>query len=89
MIVKISLGKPQPKQKEFMLATEKYVAFGGARGGGKSWSVREKAKRLAMKWGGIKILIIRKTYLDLRDNHILPLKADLPQRYDPLASGRG
>ena len=83
MIVKISLGKPQPKQKEFMLAMEKYVAFGGARGGGKSWSVREKAKRLAMKWGGIKILIIRKTYLDLRDNHILPLKADLPQRYVP------
>ena len=55
MVVNIALGKPQPKQKEFMLATEKYVAFGGARGGGKSWSVREKAKRLAMKWGGIKI----------------------------------
>lgn len=83
MNVKISLGKPQPKQREFMLATERYVAFGGARGGGKSWSVREKAKRLALKWGGIKILIIRKTYLDLRDNHILPLKADLPQKYVP------
>ena len=83
MVVNISLGKPQPKQKEFMLATEKYVAFGGARGGGKSWSVREKAKRLAMKWGGIKILIIRKTYLDLRDNHIIPLQKDLPQKYVP------
>lgn len=83
MVVNIRLGKPQPKQKEFMLATEKYVAFGGARGGGKSWSVREKAKRLAMKWNGIKILIIRQTYLDLRDNHILPLKADLPEKYIP------
>lgn len=83
MNVDIHLGKPQPKQREFMLATEKYVAFGGARGGGKSWAVREKAKRLAMKWGGIKILIIRKTYLDLRDNHIIPLKADLPSRYIP------
>ena len=59
------------------MARTKYVAFGGARGGGKSWSVREKAKRLAIKWGGIKILIIRKTYTDLRENHILPLKADL------------
>ncbi len=78
MNVSIALGKPQPKQKEFMLATAKYVAFGGARGGGKSWSVREKAKRLALKWAGIKILIIRKTYTDLRDNHILPLRADLP-----------
>lgn len=83
MVVNIPLGRPQPKQKEFMMATERYVAFGGARGGGKSWSVREKAKRLAMKWAGIKILIIRKTYLDLRDNHIIPLKADLPQRYVP------
>jgi phage terminase large subunit len=62
-----------------MMAKEKYVAFGGARGGGKSWSVREKAKRLALKWAGIKVLIIRKTYTDLRDNHILPLRADLPE----------
>ena len=83
MNVKIALGKPQPKQKEFFLATEKYVAFGGARGGGKSWSVREKAKRLAIKWAGIKILIIRKTYVDLRDNHILPLKQALPQKHVP------
>ena len=58
MNVEVVLGKPQPKQREFMLATAKYVAFGGARGGGKSWSVREKAKRLALKWAGIKILII-------------------------------
>lgn len=83
MEVKIKLGVPQPKQREFMLATAKYVAFGGARGGGKSWSVREKAKRLALKWAGIKILIIRKTYTDLRDNHILPLKADLPEAVAP------
>ena len=83
MTVPIVLGKPQPKQKEFMMATAKYVAFGGARGGGKSWSVREKAKRLAIKWAGIKVLIIRKTYTDLRDNHILPLRADLPSEFAP------
>lgn len=83
MIVDIKLGKPQPKQKEFMLATKKYVAYGGARGGGKSWAVREKAKRLAIKWPGIKILIIRKTYNDLRENHINPLIKDLPNKYIP------
>ena len=49
MTIDIKLGKPQPKQKEFMLANKKYVAYGGARGGGKSWAVREKAKRLAIK----------------------------------------
>ena len=43
MTIDIKLGKPQPKQKEFMLANKKYVAYGGARGGGKSWAVREKA----------------------------------------------
>ena len=35
MNVTVSLGRPQPKQKEFMMAKAKYVAFGGARGGGK------------------------------------------------------
>lgn len=79
----IKLGRPQPKQKAFMLATAKYVAFGGARGGGKSWAVREKAKRLALRWAGIKILILRKTYTDLRDNHILPLRIDLPESIAP------
>ena len=34
--VLVKLGKPQPKQKLFFLARSKYVAFGGARGGGKS-----------------------------------------------------
>lgn len=77
-MAEVILGRGQPKQKEFFLAKTKYVAFGGARGGGKSWAVREKAKRLALKWAGIKILIIRKTYTDLRDNHILPLRAELP-----------
>ena len=79
MTVQIALGRPQPKQREFMLARAKYVAFGGARGGGKSWAVREKAKRLAIKWAGIKILILRRTYTDLRENHILPLQKDLPR----------
>lgn len=78
MRMQMQLGKPQPKQKEFMMAKAKYVAFGGARGGGKSWSVREKAKRLALKWPGIRILIIRTTYTDLRDNHIIPLREAIP-----------
>ena len=83
MTIDIKLGKPQPKQREFMLATKKYVAYGGGRGGGKSWAVREKAKRLAIKWPGIKILIVRKTYNDLRENHINPLMQELPNKYIP------
>ena len=56
-----------------MQDTHKYVAFGGARGGGKSWAVRVKAILLSLKFSGIKILIVRKTLSELRNNHITPL----------------
>lgn len=44
-----------------------------ARGGGKSWAIRTKAIGLAYKYAGIKIVIIRRTYPELRENHIIPL----------------
>lgn len=70
---KLSLGTPNAKQAEFLCDTHKYVAFGGARGGGKSWAVRVKAILLALRFSGIKLLIIRKTLTELRNNHIDPL----------------
>lgn len=75
----IVLGRCQPKQRLFMLTHARYVAYGGARGGGKSWALREKCKRLALKWPGIRILIIRKNLDDLRQNHIMPLKREIPE----------
>lgn len=73
----IVIEEPNDKQREFFLARERYVAYGGARGGGKSWAVRKKAQLMALKYGGIKILILRRTFPELRTNHILPLVADL------------
>lgn len=58
-----------------MRATAKNVGFGGARGGGKSWAVRAKAKVLAASYPGIRILIIRKSYPELEKNHIQQLRA--------------
>jgi len=55
--------------------THKYVCFGGARGGGKSWAVRVKAVRLCYQYPGITCCIIRKTYPELRANHIKQLRA--------------
>ena len=72
-IKQLSLGIPNPKQAEFLQDTHKYVAFGGARGGGKSWAVRVKAILLAIKFPKLKILIVRKTLTELRNNHITPL----------------
>ena len=67
--------RPNRKQLRFLQAKEKHVAFGGARGGGKSWAIRTKALLLANRWPGIKILIVRRTLVELRNNHIEPLKA--------------
>ena len=69
--------EPNAKQLRLLQAKAKYVAFGGARGGGKSWVIRLKACLLARRWAGIKILIVRRTLVDLRNNHIDPLKAML------------
>lgn len=73
----IYIPEPNDKQKKFLSAKEKYVGYGGARGGGKSWAVRTKAKLLAFKWAGIRILIMRRTYPELQANHIDILKAEL------------
>ncbi len=71
----LNLGVPSEKQKAFLTARENIVAFGGARGGGKSWAVRVKAVLLCLKYPGIKVMIVRKTYPELQENHILPLTA--------------
>ncbi len=70
-------GKPQPKQREFFLASEKYIAYGGARGGGKSWALRRKLILMALNYSGISILLLRRTYAELRDNHTRPMQAEL------------
>ena len=64
---------PNPKQRQALLDRHRYVAYGGARGGGKSWFVRWKAVLLALNFPGIKILITRRTYRELLNNHITPL----------------
>ncbi len=61
-----------------MTDTHRFVAFGGARGGGKSWAVRVKAALSAFYHPGIKIMIVRKTYPELLANHIKPMLAFLP-----------
>lgn len=70
----IILGKPSERQKLFLEDRHRYVAFGGARGGGKSWAVRVKAVLLAFRYPGIKIMIVRRSYPELRANHINPLR---------------
>ncbi len=73
----LTLPAAQPKQVEFRRAKGKHIGFGGARGGGKSWAVRTKAILLALRYGGIRILILRRSYPELMNNHILILRREL------------
>ncbi len=66
-------GKPNKKQAEFFRSTAKFTAYGGARGGGKSWALRRKLILLCLRYPGIHCLIIRRTLKDLSDNHVQPL----------------
>ena len=71
--IQITMPTPNAKQDLALKEKHRYVGYGGARGGGKSWFVRWKAVLLCLNYPGIKILITRKTYRELLNNHIVPL----------------
>ena len=73
----IYIGTPNAKQDEFLRCKKKYVAFGGARGGGKSWAVRCKAKLLAQRYPGIRMLLVRRTMPEIEANHLETLRLEL------------
>lgn len=72
--INLTLPTPSPRQKVFLEDTHKYIAFGGARGGGKSFAVRLKALLLCLTYPGIRVMLVRRTYPELRQNHIIPMK---------------
>ena len=76
-MTELRIGVPNEKQRRFLLDRHRHIAYGGARGGGKSWAVRTKAKLLALRYAGIKLLIVRRTLRELQNNHIDPLRQDL------------
>lgn len=65
--------KLSDKQKLFFQSEKKHVAYGGARGGGKSWAMRMKMVLLCITYPELKCLLIRRTYKMLENNHIQPL----------------
>ena len=72
-VVELEIGTPSEKQERFLRSKTKYTAYGGARGGGKSWVVRLKAILLCLFYAGITCMIVRKTYPELQENHINPI----------------
>lgn len=78
----------QPKQARVLSLLEStgncavWVGAGGAKGGGKSKTIRSVAMLLALKYGdkypGMVVTVVRRVSRDLSDNHIEPLKRDYP-----------
>ncbi len=65
-------GKPNPRQSEFFASRALYTAYGGARGGGKSWALRRKLVALCLRYPGINCLLVRRSLAELKTNHVIP-----------------
>lgn len=72
--VVIDISTMNEKQKAFFKARCRFVAYGGARGGGKSWSLQRKLPLMCLRYAGIKVLLLRRTYKDLERNHVRVLE---------------
>ncbi len=70
--VRIS-GVPTDRQRSFFASRARYTAYGGARGGGKSWALRRKLIGLGLHYPGIRCLLVRRSYAELKANHLQPL----------------
>lgn len=73
----VDLTHINPRQLEFFRVKARHIAYGGARGGGKSWAMRTKFVLMASNYAGLKVLLLRRTLPELRENHILPLMSML------------
>lgn len=70
-------GLPNPKQAAFFESQARHTAYGGARGGGKSWAMRRKLVLLALAQPELNLLLLRRTLPELRENHLVPLLKEL------------
>ena len=70
-------GTPSERQKKFFASRARYTAYGGARGGGKSWALRRKLIALCLHYPGIRCLLVRRSYAELKANHLRPILQEL------------
>ncbi len=72
--VTVELGRPNSEpQARFFESRVKYICFGGARGGGKSWCTQRKSVGGCLRYPGLRVLILRRRYEDLENSVIEPI----------------
>lgn len=64
-------------KKNFVKVKQNILVMVEQEGGGKSFVARIKAILLALYYPGIQILLLRRTYGELLENHVLPLQKEL------------
>ncbi|MBQ9692201.1 MAG: phage terminase large subunit [Clostridia bacterium] len=85
---RLKIPPPSEKQKRFFMSKARFVGYGGARGGGKSWAMRTKLVLLCFRYAGLKCLLLRRTLPELKENHLNPLLALLGESVNYKASDR-
>lgn len=73
---------PLPRQVEAMEAVDgapTFILFGGARGGSKSKCMREIAHRKGMTINHFRVLILRRTFKELDENHLRDVELEAPE----------
>ena len=65
-------GIPNERQRDFFASKARFTAYGGARGGGKSWALRRKLIAMCLRYDGLTCLLIRRTLPELKSNHVIP-----------------
>lgn len=68
--INLTLPPPHPKQQLFLDSPADVVLFGGAVGGGKSYSLRRYAVEQCCNNPGIKVTLFRRRFRELRDTHV-------------------
>lgn len=74
-----SFGEVSAPQQAFLNAKTFFVCYGGAKGGGKSHVMRLKAVGMALRYPGIRLLMIRCHYPELEENLVRPILKWVPQ----------
>ncbi|MCQ2354383.1 MAG: phage terminase large subunit [Clostridia bacterium] len=70
-------GAPNERQREFFASRARFTAYGGARGGGKSWALRRKLVLMCLRYPSLRCLLVRRSLAELRSNHLRQIMAEL------------